>query len=1126
MDAPDDDADLDAAEAAANARLAAGEMEEGGARAPQQHAVGPGAVVLHEDKRYYASAADTYCAGTETLVQEEDAQPIEVPIIAPRVAAAVEVEAARGGGRGGGGLVPLASPAFFEGLASRPGLVRCVAVLGALGHGKTTLIDTLVEATHTEAGSDRRAHEEGADPDSAPAGGPSLASAPSSARRHRGRQASASLASGNTGGGSGSAAGGGPAPRRFTDARLDEGARGISVKATPVSLPCRDGRGKHFLLNLVDAPGHLDFVDEAAAALRLADGVLLCVDAAEGPAAGTESAVRLAAGAGLPICLVVTKVDRLITELRLPPGDAYLKLRLVIEQVNGLVADAVAGAAPLGAAAPPPRPPRLNPAAGNVAFAGAGAGWSFTLSSFAQLCVDVWAGEEGGGEGQKQAPAVDADALAARLWGDRWYHPATRTFQRAPPPDDGAGGPPPPRSFIQFVLEPLYKLYAQVIGESGPEEGGEGGKGKGATSSLANNGLARHLAGLGVSLAPSAYGADVAPLLKTVLPAVLGGPEGLVSLCVRHLPSPAEAAPHRAASLHTGHPASGPFTAIAAADPAGPLTLAVAKLIPRPDATGWDALARVMSGTLRPGAPVRVLGPGFGPADEEDAAPATVGRVWTLQARYRELRTHVPAGGWALVEGVEATMGGACTVVGAGGGAGESPSAHEWATFRPLSFGGAVPAARVAVEPLHPSDLPKLVEGLRGVSRSAPLLQTRVEESGEHVLVGTGELALDTALRDLRELYGRLEVKVSDPAVSLCETVVESSALRATASSPNGLNRMAFTAEPLEAGLGAAVEARRLDPAWPRKRLASALTGSFGWDALAGRTVWAWGPDPAGGACVLLDDTAAAGLGPEAAATLAAARSSICQGFQWGSREGPLCDEPMRDVKFKVRGQGERDRGRVVVVAAARARAHARTLSFFLLSHASSLPLLLTQLLDATLSSDLLARGGGQLIPTARRGAYGAFLLATPRLMEPVYTVEVTAPADCLPAVYAILARRRGAVLGDAPIPGTPISRVTAHLPVLDAFGFEADVRYHTQGQAFPQARFDHWGVVPGDPLDRSVVLRPLEPAPPAALARELMVKARRRKGMAEDVAVAKFFDEATLLELAAAEAAGGGMGL
>lgn len=67
--------------------------------------------------------------------------------------------------------------------------------------------------------------------------------------------------------------------------------------------------------------------------------------------------------------------------------------------------------------------------------------------------------------------------------------------------------------------------------------------------------------------------------------------------------------------------------------------------------------------------------------------------------------------------------------------------------------------------------------------------------------------------------------------------------------------------------------------------------------------------------------------------------------FQWGAREGPLCDEPIRNVKFKI--------------------------------------------LDASIASEPLHRGGGQIIPTARRVAYTAFLMATPRLMEPVYYVEV-----------------------------------------------------------------------------------------------------------------------------------------
>jgi len=62
--------------------------------------------------------------------------------------------------------------------------------------------------------------------------------------------------------------------------------------------------------------------------------------------------------------------------------------------------------------------------------------------------------------------------------------------------------------------------------------------------------------------------------------------------------------------------------------------------------------------------------------------------------------------------------------------------------------------------------------------------------------------------------------------------------------------------------------------------------------------------------------------------------------------------------------------------------------------------------------------------------------------------------------------------------------------------------------------------VVPGDPLDRSIILHPLEPSPVFALAREFMVKTRRRKGLSEDVSINKFFDDAMLMEVSRQEAA------
>jgi U5 small nuclear ribonucleoprotein component len=200
-------------------------------------------------------------------------------------------------------------------------------------------------------------------------------------------------------------------------------------------------------------------------------------------------------------------------------------------------------------------------------------------------------------------------------------------------------------------------------------------------------------------------------------------------------------------------------------------------------------------------------------------------------------------------------------------------------------------------------------------------------------------------------------------------------------------------------------------------------------------------------------------------------KSSIVQGFQWATREGPLCEEPVRGTKIKI--------------------------------------------LDAVLADKPIYRGGGQIIPTARRTVHSGLLTATPRLMEPIYRLSMQCPQEVIEAVQPLLVKRRGHIVGDGPIAGSNLYSVKAFLPVLDSFGFETDLRTFTQGQAMVHSVFDHWAVVPGDPLDRSIVLHPLEPSPPQHLAREFLVKTRRRKGLSEDVSISKFFDEGMKAQLA-----------
>jgi U5 small nuclear ribonucleoprotein component len=103
----------------------------------------------------------------------------------------------------------------------------------------------------------------------------------------------------------------------------------------------QDSFGKSHLVHLIDTPGHVNFIDEVAAAVRLVDGVIIVVDVVEGVMANTEAAIKHAMQEGVALTLVLNKIDRLILELRMPPADAYYKIRHTLEEVNNFIRFAI-----------------------------------------------------------------------------------------------------------------------------------------------------------------------------------------------------------------------------------------------------------------------------------------------------------------------------------------------------------------------------------------------------------------------------------------------------------------------------------------------------------------------------------------------------------------------------------------------------------------------------------------------------------------------------------------------------------------------------------------------------------------------------------------------------------------
>ena len=142
------------------------------------------------------------------------------------------------------------------------------------------------------------------------------------------------------------------------------------------------------------------------------------------------------------------------------------------------------------------------------------------------------------------------------------------------------------------------------------------------------------------------------------------------------------------------------------------------------------------------------------------------------------------------------------------------------------------------------------------------------------------------------------------------------------------------------------------------------------------------------------------------------------------------------------------------------------------------------KILDVTLHADAIHRGGGLIIPPARRVCYASMMTSGIRIMEPVYLCEIQVPQAVMGNCYGVLTTRRGHVFDEIQRPGTPMMNLKAYLPVAESFGFTQYLRSQTGGKAFPQCVFDHWALMDNDPMEDGTKTN------------EIVLACRERKGL------------------------------
>jgi elongation factor 2 len=790
---------------------------------------------------------------------------------------------------------------------------------------------------------------------------------------------------------------------RFTDTRQDEQDRCITIKSTGISMffeydmdagekkaneAVEGSSGEEvveinknsYLINLIDSPGHVDFSSEVTAALRVTDGALVVVDCVEGVCVQTETVLRQAITERVKPVLMVNKVDRALLELQLPPEDCYQAFSRAIETVNVVIA--TYNDPELGEI-------QVYPEKGTVAFGSGLHQWGFTLKRFAKMY------------GQKFG--IAEDKMMDKLWGN-WYFDAENKKWRSANNDAGTLK----RAFAQFIMDPIIKMFDAIMNDKEAK-------------------YKKMMNAVGVVLKKDEQELKGKPLLKRVMQKWLPAADAVLEMIVVHLPSPVAAQKYRVGALYDGPLDDEAAEGIRTCNPNGPLVMYVSKMVPSSDRGRFYAFGRVFSGKIATGQKVRMMGPNYVPGKKSDLYVKNIQRTIIMMGRYVEQTPDIPAGNTCGLVGVDQYLLKSGTIT-------NLESCHP---IRTMKF-SVSPVVRVAVEPKSAADLPKLVEGMKRLAKSDPMVLCQTTENGEHIIAGAGELHLEICLKDLQEDFMGTEVRVSEPVVSYRETVTEQSSKTCLSKSPNKHNRLFCNAEPLGEELTQEIDEGKVEvgPRYDMKLRARYLADNHGWDVTDGRKIWGYGPDGTG-PNIWVDQT-------KGVAYLNEIKESVLGGFQWATNDGVLAEEPIRGLRMN--------------------------------------------LLDVVLHADAIHRGMGQILPTTRRVVYASQLTASPALLEPYFIVDIQVPQDAMGGCYGVLTTRRGHVYHEEQRPGTPMIQLKAHLPVAESFGFTEALRSNTGGKAFPQMVFSHYAEVPGNPLEET------------SMSGKAVAKIRARKGLAEGV--------------------------
>lgn len=466
----------------------------------------------------------------------------------------------------------------------------------------------------------------------------------------------------------------------------------------------------------------------------------------------------------------------------------------------------------------------------------------------------------------------------------------------------------------------------------------------------------------------------------------------ILNMVVHHLPNPKEAQAYRIPNIWKGDLETTVGKAMTSCDGQGPLSMMIVKIIVDPHA-GEIAVGRVFSGTLTKGQELYING------------ASGKFKVQTLAMMVGPDRIQVDsiaAGNIAAVIGLKSAIAGSTV-----------SASSDMEPFEPMTH-YTDPVVTLAIEAKHTSDLPKLIEVLKTVSKADPSIQVNInQETGEHLISGMGELHLEVTLYRIKNDY-KIEVTTSDPIVVYRETV-EKVGGPFEGKSPNKHNRFYFKVEPLNEEVADLIKEGTIPQGekFKDKKAVIELLQKAGIDRDTAKGIVS-----VTGENIFFDVT-------KGIQYLDETMELLIESFKEVIAKGPLANEGVTHVK--------------------------------------------AMLVDAKLHEDSIHRGPAQVIPAGRNSLYGAMCQGKRILMEPVQKVFINVPQEIMGSVTNEIQQRRG-VVEEMNLEGDDMV-IVAKVPVSGMFGFASAIRSATGGKVLWSSENSGYQRVPPE-LQKDVVAK------------------------------------------------------